>query len=539
MNNLFLTYHMHFFLSVVRIENTHFYIGQCLFLLYNATNDVIFGWLSDTWASKGNRRSRLPVIRFGGALWAIAFFLVWFPWGGASASPALAGLNWTVNLCVIDTGLTLVEVNHHALLAEISTDSRERASLNSWASLAAAVGSLTSLAGHYFWRRGSGMAGFRAFAFCVSLGAFACFEFAASYLRSINVGKAHTGAKRPVVKALEDDHPGGAAATLGKVMRREPLDRRRSIPSLSIASGDLESKCGPGHVTGQSEVPQERSFWSVAETLRNQDNFLIFAAVSAVQTFDCHLGKNFFVIFLDVLVGDALPPRAHALLVTLAFFLPWCLAAVLSRGIEKSNATLSSTLLSVWKARLVLLAICSSVLVTCSVGSPGVSLWASQGLRCCAAFAILANRVLSECICRLVPLIEGDLIDEHRYSEFQQGKSRDVSMGATLIGTANLISKPSSSLGPMAGFALLSWAVPELRGHQAMVEAQSADALTLEGEQVNFAPNQRSSVAWVVVALPLTCVLIQLLLWQKYSLKGKHLIKIKSFLASVLDGGAV
>ena len=46
----------------------------------------------------------------------------------APAPPSwLNGLNFMLNLCVYDAMLTLVEVNHHALLAEISVDSRERA----------------------------------------------------------------------------------------------------------------------------------------------------------------------------------------------------------------------------------------------------------------------------------------------------------------------------------------------------------------------------------------------------------------------------
>ena len=31
------------------------------------------------------------------------------------------------------------------------------------------------------------------------------------------------------------------------------------------------------------------------------------------------------------------------------------------------------------------------------------------------ALVVLLNRVASECVCRLVPLVESDLIDEHRY----------------------------------------------------------------------------------------------------------------------------
>ena len=159
LNNLFVTYHLDFYLTVVRLRPAYFYIGHGVFMVWNACNDVLFGWLSDTLPiARGARRSRLPAIRYGGALWALAFLLSWFPWSctfynsfassssvfpffsasfsseGApltadeSAAPLwLNGINFTLNLCVYDAMLTLVEVNHHALLAEISVDSRERA----------------------------------------------------------------------------------------------------------------------------------------------------------------------------------------------------------------------------------------------------------------------------------------------------------------------------------------------------------------------------------------------------------------------------
>ena len=53
--------------------------------------------------------------------------------------------------------------------------------------------------------------------------------------------------------------------------------------------------------------------------------------------------------------------------------------------------------------------------------SPGGSAWAAVGVwarrlpRRLVALVVLLNRVASECVCRLVPLVESDLIDEHRY----------------------------------------------------------------------------------------------------------------------------
>ena len=40
LNNLFVTYHLDFYLTVVGVSPTYFYLGQCVFMIWNACNDV-------------------------------------------------------------------------------------------------------------------------------------------------------------------------------------------------------------------------------------------------------------------------------------------------------------------------------------------------------------------------------------------------------------------------------------------------------------------------------------------------------------------
>ena len=412
-------------------------------MVWNAVNDVVFGWLSDAFLkSRGGRLGRLPVIRVAGALWALAFYLAWFPWGGAAAGPGLRGLNWAVNLCVYDAMLTLVEVNHHALLAELSPDGRERAHLNRWSSLCAAVGSLTSLAGHIFWDQrapaqgggysgGGGFSGsdggyggaggnvgggggggsgsgrgddlrcFKCFALVVALGAFACFELATRHLGSLGAdgkktrgyyaGKLHHGAGSvggaTGAVGAGAGGAGGSAGALPQPQRQEPgqhhakptplgarggggatrrsvsggagdgagggewehgssvrdgvevaraIDRDQGadgagfhavVSGLSSSSSTASvapassSSSGPSSFSVFSSLSLSSSISSSSSSLaslvafvwslRLQGNFVIFAAMASLQTFDCAVGKQFFTIFLALIVGDALPPSGH------------------------------------------------------------------------------------------------------------------------------------------------------------------------------------------------------------------------------------
>ncbi len=98
LNNLFVTYHLDFYLTVVGLQSNYFYGAQIVFMAWNSTNDVLFGWLSDTMpVVRGVRSRRLLAIRWGGFLWALAFLGAWFPWG---TSPVLIGINFTLNLCL-------------------------------------------------------------------------------------------------------------------------------------------------------------------------------------------------------------------------------------------------------------------------------------------------------------------------------------------------------------------------------------------------------------------------------------------------------
>ena len=146
-NNLFVTYYLDLFCGVASVSAEWFFFGQAIFMVWNALNDFCFGWISDKLANRkieasrhsqadapaNPARSRARGIRWGGFLWAAAFLLIWFP-PGDSAPSVLKGLHFTVSLCFYDGLLSYVEVNHSALLAEICTSSKGRATCNMYVS---------------------------------------------------------------------------------------------------------------------------------------------------------------------------------------------------------------------------------------------------------------------------------------------------------------------------------------------------------------------------------------------------------------------
>ena len=59
------------------------------------------------------------------------------------------------------------------------------------------------------------------------------------------------------------------------------------------------------------------------------------------------------------------------------------------------------------------------------------------------------NRVSSECVCRLIPLIISDLTDEDVHLN-----KRKSSLSASVIGTSGLVGKIGQSIAPMLGYML-------------------------------------------------------------------------------------
>lgn len=74
------------------------------------------------------------------------FLGFWFQW----ASPAI---QFVICLCLYDGFLTLVDLNHTALLADLALSAGERTRLNAYCSAFSVLGSLSVFLSYSFWDR--------------------------------------------------------------------------------------------------------------------------------------------------------------------------------------------------------------------------------------------------------------------------------------------------------------------------------------------------------------------------------------------------
>ncbi len=442
LNNLFVTYYLELFLYIQKVDPAWFYIGQIVFMIWNSVNDPLFGWLSDTIAPltyRGNRR--LGAIRYGGWLWVVAFLYVWWI-PGPSASSARGGAHFIFSLCFYDCMLTYVEVNHSALLAELSTSSNVRANANMYAAICAGLGSLSAFFSRMFWSRDDL---FKFQKYCVLIGFLAVlgFEVTAYFLHLPPLCRPDDAVSQELASDCEEDR-----------------DRQRSNKKLS--------------------------FFIFVQQLFQSQNFVYFSVVSLLQVFDCAFGKNFFSIFLADFSGNTIGPNSQGFVVSLSFVLPWVCTVFLTPMVKR---------MGVYRVigRIFVLRI---VIVICGV------LFTLLTYRTSWLY-LMVNRIVSECVCRLMPLVKSDLVDEDVYLH-----RRRHAMSASVIGSSEFISKSGQSLAPMLGYFIL-------RHSEGVGDGGET------GSYQTFWPSM--SVAMVSGFV----VLAQMIAWGKFGLHGRRLKQIR------------
>ena len=112
-------------------------IAWLVFSIWNAINDPIFGFLEDNTKSEKYGR-RIPYIRFGAPLYALAFIFCWIPFVDLNNQIALF-FNLIVILFVFDTLFTILGLINYTLPAELATSAKERTNLLVYSSIISSI----------------------------------------------------------------------------------------------------------------------------------------------------------------------------------------------------------------------------------------------------------------------------------------------------------------------------------------------------------------------------------------------------------------
>jgi len=113
-------------------------IASVIYAIWNALNDPLFGYITDSTRSKRGRR--IPYIRFTAPFLGLTFVLVWLAPQGAGQPTIFWWM--LVAMLLFDTCYTIIGLVYSALLPEVTESDHERHRLQVSASLLGLVGTL-------------------------------------------------------------------------------------------------------------------------------------------------------------------------------------------------------------------------------------------------------------------------------------------------------------------------------------------------------------------------------------------------------------
>lgn len=472
LHNIFLLYHVDLFVSVYKIDKTSFWIGETIFLIWNSLNDPLFGWFSDKQYLSSSKKdsehpshameivtNRLRALMYNGPLFSISFVLFWFPWG-------YPGLQFVVCLCLYDSFLTMVDLHHSALLADLAVSAKERTKLNTMSSLFSALGSSSVFFSYAVWSK-ENLHSFRIFCSFLAIFAFSGFFIVANLMKE---------------------------------------ERTRAMKkSLSCEDSRNHRSWHMEDVHESTSRPEKCGVFTFVSQLRKQQNFLWFAVMNLIQVFHCHFNSNFFPLFLEILLGNSVSSGMGSFLIGVSFLAPhvnnlFFLALCRRYGAYRVIQLLFSIKLAL-------------SLVMFFMG-PNY-LW----LLC---LFIASNRVFTEGTCKLLNLVISDLVDEDYVIH-----NRKRAVSALIYGSAALLSKPGQTLAPLVGMWLLALQTGHdiFQTGNNIVSLQM-DSPQEVGR--NSMDQYRQGCFNLLVYIPIVCGVVQIAVWSQFKLHSHRLRWVKS-----------
>ncbi|XP_042336605.1 transmembrane protein 180-like [Sceloporus undulatus] len=278
MNSIFNFYYVKLFLIRYKISEAAFHQAQVVFMIWNAINDPLFGYIQDNSRVPCCSRRQLSIL-YGAPLYALAFLLPWFPWKQYEEDDWLSGLHLIVALCAFDGLLTFVLLAQCALFAEISTRHESRLQLIKYNQVASLVGSTSILFCGLITDNMENFISFQVFTVLVGVVATACMCYTGLYSTTEYEQK----------------------ESLAEEFASESAERSLSWSSVILLTKEIMT----------------------------QKNFLLFVTMNFFQVFHLAFCNNFMMIFADNLIPkDVLASSVRSIMYGAGFICPQCLVLI-------------------------------------------------------------------------------------------------------------------------------------------------------------------------------------------------------------------
>ncbi|XP_059898400.1 transmembrane protein 180-like isoform X1 [Gadus macrocephalus] len=393
MNSIFSFYYVKLFLNKYQISEGAFHQSQVVYMIWNAVNDPLFGYLQDNSKVQCCSRRRLAIL-YGAPLYSLAFLLAWYPWREYSPGDWMCGLHLTVALCAFDGMLTFVLLSQCALFAEISGHHQSRLRLIKYNQVASLIGSSSVLFCGLYSRNMEDYSAFQSAMVLVAVLSCGCMLYTGLHSES------------------RFDNKGSGTSSPSSAPTEPGDDKASGQPALSFAAV----------VSMTCQILSDR-------------NFQLFVVMNFFQVFMLAFFNNFTMIITEHLIPlNVLPPLAKSLMYGAGFMCPQILV-------------LSSQKL------LLDLGYYKMILYTFYVEGVMAMVMLALGPQHHYVLAVFlsVNMVLIQASFSLFNLPLADIID----SDLQKYK-RSSPLSSMVFGTNALFTKPAQSLAPMLVVTILN-----------------------------------------------------------------------------------
>ena len=415
-------------------------------------------------------RRRLGRIALGGPLWAASFALLWIPIPVLrDVSPSL---ELSIKLIVYDGFFSLTTVSFRALLVDIATSAKEREWCTMYAAGFQLAGSVGVVFASYWFESASTAAPgasssaalgvsnsslwpFRTF--CIVWAVLAAMLFLLSSSLARTETRLQWKSDAPKFTPNTPSHTNNASPNSVQLNSHSIDDATLaegeavSVPLSGVRKEEQEELTGkePGSSPPSEESVDEPPQLALLPFLRQTIQRPSMKAVLVVwnlQEYSCTFATNFFGMFLATVAAHELSPPARSSLLFASFVVPHLVTISITPSIIPTygKKTVIGTLFLLRSAvGVAVLALAwSGLTLPIAVNEsaspvPRRTAWCFAGL-------LLLNRILTEAVCRLQPLVLSDVCDEDTVVF-----NRPLSMAGAINGMVALVSRPSQSLAPV------------------------------------------------------------------------------------------
>ena len=466
---LFGSYHLDMFISVWQLSSLQIASVHLIYMIWNVTNDLISGYISDWYQYKYPNKTRLDLVKPINCLWCFVTLLPFYSFSDYLPKT----VHYFITISLYDGFFSFICITTGAIWTDdLTSNQNERVKLQLIQKpLNAVMVSILSFISYYFWDKRN------LYKFRVLLWIVIIFSILSTQVACYKLNGYLAQNKKTKTLTNTSEHE--------QVQKSLTESTKEGLFSLRLFI---------------KQVSKQYNLW-------------MFIGASVInETQSVFLGQ-FTSIFTDVLLSEWSSSQRASYLSTMSFINTWI-------GI--------GSLYLIQQKYIDLYFLCKySIMIKVFIGCVGLFMYlgGTQSIYTSAWFCgayLSVNKLCNSVFVSFFMITVANLCDEQKAFRIKNNLGTLSSMVSMYWGLHALCAKPFNSLGPVTGTYVL-----EKYGYNQNVDGDDGEMKSFQDygtfEQLNIKNGCFQLMLWFLLLLSM----LQFLFWRKYTLYGKKLFEIQ------------